>query len=310
MGTTWRATLVDPPTASGLLLREVQETLNRVDRLMSTYQADSELSVFNRSQSTGPQRLSAETLQVVAESLRLAKLTGGALDPTVLPLVNLWGFGPAGLRAGIPSQADVDLALSKTGWRRLGLDAVAGTLAKHDPALQLDLSAVAKGYGVDAVCDRLLELGCSQIFVEVGGEVRAVGANANGDPWRVGIDKPSLRAAPGQAMQQVVELTDLAMATSGDYRNFREFDGRRYSHTIDPATGRPVTHGLASVSVLAPSCMTADALATAISVLGPEKGWELVQGMQGVEVLIVSRLPDGKLQERITDGFRALLAER
>jgi len=308
MGTSWRATLVDPPAAASDLQREVQEILNRVDQRMSTYQTDSELSVFNRSQSTGPHPMSEETLEVLAVALRFAELTDGALDPTVLPLVNLWGFGPAGMRPGVPSRSEIELAQSQTGWRRIEIDAEAGTLAKHDPAIQLDLSAVAKGYGVDAVCERLIELGCENFFIEVGGEVRTGGTNAKGKAWRVGIDKPSLMAAPGQAMHQVVELADRALATSGDYRNFREFDGVRYSHTIDPFTGRPVNHQLASASVIAPSCMTADAVATAISVLGPERGWELVQGLEDVEVLIVSRQADGPLLERQTPGFAALLA--
>ncbi len=310
MGTSWQVNLVDPPAAAADLQREVQEILGRVEDRMSTYQADSELSRFNQSSSTDPIPFTEETLGVVAEALRLAELSGGALDPTVLPLVNLWGFGPAGRRAGVPSAAEIELALSQTGWGRIELDLEAGTLAKHDPALKLDLSAVAKGYGVDAVFDRLRELGCEHVFVEVGGEIRASGTNAKGNPWRVGIDKPSLMAAPGQAVQQVIELDDLALATSGDYRNFREFDGKRYSHTLDPRTGKPVTHGLASVSVLAPSCMVADSVATTIAVLGPEQGWDFAAQIEGVEVLLVSRDAEGALQERMSAGFTERLATR
>jgi thiamine biosynthesis lipoprotein len=310
MGTSWKVSVVSPAAPAADLQREIQATLSRIDGAMSTYQADSELSRFNRSSSTEPQTLSAETLGVVAESLALAEASGGALDPTVLPLVDLWGFGPAGRRAGVPSQAEVEQTRAHTGWRRLELDLPGGTLTKRDAAIQLDLSAVAKGFGVDAVCDRLDAFGCVDYFVEVGGEVRANGLNAKGVAWRVGIDKPVALSPPGQQVQQVVQLDGLAMATSGDYRNFREFDGRRYSHTIDPRTGFPVDHGLASVSVVAPTCMEADALATAIGVLGPEAGWDFAAGRAGVEVLLVARGADGKVTERMTPGFRELLASR
>lgn len=311
MGTKWNAAVVDPPAAGKDLQREIQEVLSRVDGLMSTYKTDSELSVFNRCGSVEPQPLSAETVEVVAEALRVAHLSDGAFDPTVLPLVDAWGFGPAGRRAGVPGDQEIERALSQVGWGRLALDRAALTLAKSDPAIQLDLSAVAKGYAVDAAAERLLALGCQDFMVEVGGEVRTAGANARGTPWRIGIEKPELAAAgAGRRAGQVVELSALSLATSGDYRNWREFDGKRYSHTIDPRSGRPVEHALASVSVIAASCMTADALATAIEVLGPEAGWDFVQGQTGVEALLIVRLPDGSFAERFTPGFARLLSDQ
>lgn len=308
MGTTWQVSLVSPPAAAADLDREITAVLDRVDAAMSTWRADSALARFNRNRQTGPQKLPRELLHVVAAALDLAEKSDGAFDPTVLPLVDLWGFGPSGTRAGVPAEAEIERALARTGWQRLTLDRAAGTLAKSDPDLQIDLSAIAKGYGVDAVAARLLELGCRDWLVEVGGEVRCSGSNVQGGPWRIGIDRPEPMAPPGRRIEQVVELSGLALATSGDYRNFRDFDGRRFSHTIDPRTGRPVEHALASVSVIAADCMHADGLATAISVLGPEKGWEFAAGLDGVEVLLVSRNEDGSLSERMSDGFRAFLA--
>jgi thiamine biosynthesis lipoprotein len=306
MGVEWHATVVD--AAAGVTDAEIrtsiQETLERVDGLMSTYKPESEISRFGRAAAGESFTVSAETAKVVAEAQRIAALSGGAFDATVMPLVDLWGFGPAENGADGPSTAQLEAALAICGWHKLQV--VDGfTLRKHVDGLRLDLSAIAKGYGVDAVCAALDELGHGEYLVEVGGELRTAGKSPDGSPWNIGIDAPIDMSMMGQELQATIEVGDVALATSGDYRNFRLIDGQRISHTIDPRSGRPVRHELASVTILAPTCMLADALATTSMVLGPEDALQLVEEAEGVECLLVIREGD-KLVTRQSSGFPEL----
>ena len=287
-------------------LREaVGQVLARIDGRMSTWRPDSELSRFNRRQSTEPFPVSADTLAVFRHALEISALTGGAFDVTVAPLVDAWGFGPAGRPAAFPDGAEIERLRARVGYRQLAVDAAASTIRKSHAAVSADLSALAKGYAVDEVAELLLAEGIESFLVEVGGEVRAGGRSARGDAWRVGIERP----APGPpALQRQLALRDRALATSGDYRNYHELDGRRLPHAIDPRSGRPVAHGLASASVIDPLCVRADALATALEVLGPDEGFALAAA-NGWAALLVVRQPDGTLHERETPAFTALAAE-
>lgn len=264
--------------------------LNRIEDQMSTWRPESELSRFNRSKSTDWFEVSPETILVVAEALRLADLSGGAFDPTVGPLIDLWSFGSQSSERRIPNDDEIAAAKKKTGWQKVQVRDNPPALRKSQPDVQVDLSAIAKGYGVDAVSNWLAEQGEKDHLVEIGGEDRARGTKPDGSPWRIGIQTPTGMPASQTSgpIFQVVELTDRAIATSGDYQNFFEVDGRRYSHTIDPNTGRPITHDVASVSVLAESCMAADGWATALTVLGPERGMKLAKE-QDLAVLILVR---------------------
>ena len=282
----------------------IEQTLAGVDERMSTYRPESEVSRFNRARTTDPFPVSADTLAVLRHALEISELTGGAFDVTVGPLVDAWGFGPAGDPAALPTDGDIDRLRRQVGFRKLRIDPAASSIRKQDPRLALDLSALAKGYAVDRVAERLQAEGLGSYLVEVGGEVRAGGLSPRGDPWRVGIERP----APGPpAVQRRVRLRDRALATSGDYRNYYDVDGRRVSHTIDPRSGRPVEHGLASVSVVDPLCVRADAIATALGVLGPDAGYELAVA-QGWAALLIVRRDDGALHERETPAFAALSA--
>ena len=308
MGTTWavRVVAADPwPRAErDRVGAEIQTVLDDVESKMSHYEPSSELSRFNRARTIRPFPVSADTLEVFREARRLGELTGGALDVTVGPLVNAWGFGPVEPERLPPAGELLSRLRAHVGYARIELDAAASTLRKTDPAVEGDLSAVAKGYGVDRVAGVLREVGLRRFLVEVGGEIVAAGVNQLQRPWRIGIESP----AAGGGIQRVVPLQDRAMATSGDYRNRREVDGRWVSHTIDPRTGRPVEHRLASVSVVADRCATADGLATALEVLGPEDGYALAAG-QGWAALFLIRGDDGAIRERATPAFSALLAE-
>ena len=308
MGTTFAVRVVaeDAGEARAAALEAaIAGVLARIDGRMSTWRPESELSRFNRLQSTEPFPVSGDTLAVFRHALEISALTGGAFDVTVAPLVDAWGFGPAGRPAAFPDGAEIERLRARVGYRQLALDAAASTVRKSHAAVSADLSALAKGYAVDEVADLLRAEGIESYLVEVGGEVRARGSSERGDAWRVGIERP----APGPpALLRRLALRDLALATSGDYRNYHEADGRRLSHTIDPRSGRPVAHGLASASVLDPLCVRADALATALEVLGPEDGFALAAA-NGWAALLVGRRPDGTLHERETPAFTALAAE-
>jgi FAD:protein FMN transferase len=285
MGTTWHATVVggeDPSRATAA----IQGALDAVDVRMSTWKADSELSLLNQA-AAGSYALSPELAAVMAISFEVNLLSGGAFDVTVAPIVDAWGFGPAQPQAA-PSPAEIEALRDLVGPDKLTFSDDGAELVKAADGVRADLSAVAKGYGVDQAAEALQALGYQDLMVEVGGEVRAHGRNPDGQPWRIGVERPDGSAA----VEQVVALDALAMATSGDYRNYRELDGQRVSHTVDARSGEPIRHGLASVSVLHPSCAWADAWATALNVLGPDDGPALAARLD-LPALFIVRSPDG-----------------
>ena len=305
MGVRWNVTLsVTSPTngtATAVVLQGIQETLARVDGRMSTYKPESEISRFAVVPAGHDFEVSAETADVIREAQRIASLSSGAFDVTVMPLVDLWGFGPAQAAPTAPSDSELEAALASCGWQKLHVGAT--SLRKDVDNLKVDLSAIAKGYGVDAVCATLEENGYTDYMVEVGGEVRTAGHSPSGRAWRIGIDRPQDMSSIGQELQTVLELGSIAVATSGDYRNFRIVDGKRVSHTIDPRTGKPVEHSMASVTVLAPNCMLADALATTCMVAGPLAGMMMIEQMDGVECFLITRSGD-KLVASTSSGLK------
>lgn len=283
MGTTWHATISGQ--ADGARAHQaVQDALDAVDARMSTYREESELSALNRAPAGQDLPISPELAQVLAIAAEVHHASGGTFDVTVKSLVDAWGFGPPDAPAHAPPQGELDRLRLLVGADQLHLDPVASTLRKAADGVQIDLSAVAKGHGVDRAFEALTALGYTDVLVEVGGEVRGQGRNPDGQAWRVGVERPDGEGG----VLQAVPLDGGAMATSGDYRNYREVDGQRVSHTIDPRTGHPITHGLASVSVLHPSCAWADAWATALNVLGPVDGPAVAQA-QGLAALFVVR---------------------
>ncbi|MCP3986321.1 MAG: FAD:protein FMN transferase [bacterium] len=297
MGTSWSVTLVEPDPRA----REaIQARLDAVNAAMSTWDPDSELSRFNAHASSEPFPLSSETLGVMSLAREVSEATGGAFDVTVRPLVAAWGFG-AGARIPGAGPVDEDLVAlrARVGFERLVLDPAGGTAQKRHPQLEVDLSAIAKGFGVDEVARALSELGHERFLVEVGGEVRALGERPAGGSWRLAIERPE---PDGRAVHAVVELRDLAMATSGDYRSFYEQEGERLTHIVDPRVGRPVSHGLASVSVVHQNAATADAWATALTVLGPDEG-PRVAVASGIAAYFIVRTPQGSYETRRAGQF-------
>ncbi|MHC4878519.1 MAG: FAD:protein FMN transferase [Planctomycetota bacterium] len=309
MGTTYHIVVASSVNqlpdgqSAGTVQQSVDAALQRIDLQMSTWRDDSELSQFNSSDSTEWFDVSPAVVEVVSAALHIAELSDGAFDPTVGPLVRLWSFGSDQRNRKLPDPEEIASALKHTGWQKIQIRTAPPALRKSDSDVELDLSAIAKGYGVDVVSDLLTELGLLAHLVEIGGEVRTRGLKPDGSAWRTGIQRPDSGLG---TLTTAIELNDQALATSGDYRNFFEVDGHRYSHTIDPQTGRPVEHSVASVSVIANTCMTADALATAINVLGPEPGIQLA-GQLHAETLILIRSADG-FEEQRSAGFPAAIA--
>lgn len=295
MGTVYDVSLVDPSLDEGRLERirsGMEDILARLVDEMSTYEADSALSRFNASGETGWQSAPNDFVTVLAEGLNVSRWSEGAFDATVGPLVDLWGFGPEGARQATPADAELERAVDSIGYHRLQADAERSAIRKDDAAVRLDLSAIAKGYAADRMGAYLDEQGIRNYLIDIGGELRAGGRNDADRAWRVAIERPE----PGErSIQRVVELSDKAIATSGDYRNFFESGGKRFSHTIDPRTGQPVDQPLASVTVVHERTMNADAMATALLVLGAERGFELAE-RSGVAAHFMSRESTGLVE--------------
>lgn len=271
MGTTWSVALLPHPdgTDEVALKQQLQKRLNQINGLMSTYDPESEISRFNRYAGSDWFDVSEETAEVIALSLSISRQTGGAFDITVGPLVELWGFGATKRREQTPTEEEVARNLAKVGYQHIDLRREPAAIRKQLPELQLDLSAVAKGYAVDLLAEMLRLHGLHNYLVEIGGELQISGHRADGDVWKIAIEKP---LDDVREVSTVFPLTDTALATSGNYRNFYLENGQRYAHTLDPVSGRPARHKLASVTVLDQTAARADALATALMVLGEEKG--------------------------------------
>lgn len=307
MGTTYSVKLASLPDrmSAAEVKAGIEDRLETVNRQMSTWRKDSEISRFNAYAGTDWFPISADTLTVLKEAHRISELSGGKFDITVMPLVNLWSFGPENRPQKVPSEEEIAAKRQSVGYTLLAFRTDGPAVRKSRSGVTVDLSAIAKGFGVDKLAEYLDSLGVPGYMVEIGGEVGCKGTKADGSPWRIGIQSPKQLK---QSAFRVVPLHDRAMATSGDYRNYFEQDGKRYSHTIDPHTGRPVTHKLVSATVVTETCMTADGLATAIMVLGPEAGYNFAVKNNLAVLLIVA---DGKkFRQRATPAFERLVEGR
>lgn len=291
MGTHWRVRVGNPQFLPLQTLRSaIEDVLASVVRHMSHWQADSTLAQFNRAPADTWHALPADLSTVLHAGLHWAQASGGAFDPTVGALVAAWGFGPHAPQNSAdwcpPTSATLAQAQACSGWQRLSFNAQRGW--RQNGGLQLDLSGIAKGYAVDAVLLRLHALGLRNALVEIGGELRGSGQRPDGQPWRVAIAPVPAAVGPApDAPPQAIALRDCAIATSGSLYHRHQWQGRSYSHTLDPRTGAPIAHALASVTVLHAECLHADALATLLTVLGPEAGWEFAE-QHGIAALLSS----------------------
>ncbi len=292
MGTTYMVKIAGAapdPALEAELRAAVEARFGEITRQMSNYEADSELSRFNAAATTEPFPVSAGFAGVVRHALDLSRDSGGAFDPTVGPLVDLWGFGAAGRRADPPAVGEVEAVRALCGAGHLQVTPE-GTLRKDIPGLRLDLGGIAKGYGADIAAQVLRDRGYSNVFVSVCGEIVAFGANPDGQPWQVGVERPVQDLPRGADHIAVVPLSGRALSTSGDtYNYFLDAEGTTYAHILDPATGSPVRHRLASVTVIGPSGLVADGLATTLYVMGPERGLEWIEARPEYAALFVVR---------------------
>lgn len=300
MGTRYRIVLFSDSGLPKLarIQTEIDARLDEIENQMSTWRPESELSRFNASESLDWFPVSNDTAIVVSEAKRIWKLSDGAFDPTVAPLIKLWHFADDPGELTIPPDEEIEKARASIGFADIEVRLDPPALRKHRAQLQMNLSAIAKGYAVDVISDLLLEREFVNHLVEIGGEMRSRGHKFGRASWTAGIETPD--ELP-RRVHAALTLDQRALATSGDYRNYFEANGQRYSHTIDPSTARPITHQLASVSVLADQCVTADALATAIEVLGPERGMKLAE-REGVPVYFILRTESG-FRVQVSDSF-------
>jgi thiamine biosynthesis lipoprotein len=306
MGTTWSVTVLPGPGGLGgdesrVIDREIRDQLARINQLMSTWDATSELSRFNQSSSLAPFPVSPETFEVFSWSVKLSEETGGAFDPSLGPLIDAWGFG-VDRDVPTPDDATVTRLREMTGMALVELDPAGSWVRKQRGAVRCDFSGLAPGYAADRIAARLEARGLTDFLIDVSGELVGRGHNEQGQPWQVAVERPQ---AEGKSVARVVPLRNQAMATSGDYRNFREVDGQRRTHILDPRSGRPVHHALASVTVFDALAVRADALSTALMVMGPEEALAFAN-RRGVPALFLIRLPGGSFEERRSAAFGAL----
>ncbi|MEM6824525.1 MAG: FAD:protein FMN transferase [Pseudomonadota bacterium] len=304
MGTTYNIVAVDASAEldAGDVKSQVEQVLADVNGQMSNWDPNSEISQFNAAQTTEPIAISAELATVVRAANEVHEKSLGQFDVTLGPLIELWGFGPRNSESPVPTDAAIASALEVVGQSKvLALAEEPATLSKALPETSVYLAAIAKGYGVDMVAALLVELGLEDYLVEIGGDLLAAGENPEGVPWSIGIEKPD---AGDRTVEEVISISGLGMATSGDYRNYFEEKGVRYSHIIDAETGRPIDHETASVTVLAESAMMADAWATAFLALGTARGSVIAEELD-LAVYFIDR--DASLGD---DGFRSSSSSR
>lgn len=282
---------------------DIEKRLNELDNIFSTFKTESVISKVNTNQ---PVELDPLFVNCFNRSQEISKISGGAFDITVAPLVNAWGFGFKHKEK--ITQSLIDSLLSLTGYQKVKIEN--GKIIKENPGIMLDMSAIAKGYTCDLIGELLAQKGCKNYMVEIGGEVVARGVNKKGNAWSIGINKPDETAFySDKDLQAVVKLPERALATSGNYRNFYVENGKKFAHTIDPKTGYPVQHSLLSATVLADNCMTADAFATAFMVMGLEKSVELSRQIPEIEVYFIYSDETGFNKVYMSDKFREHLVE-
>lgn len=287
---------------------QIKERLAGINRSMSTYIPDSEISRFNSMKETGAKfYISKDFMNVVKVAKYIHDITEGAWDGTIMPLVELWGFAGSGsdireMRIDVPNKVAIKKILSKVGFGKIYISGQ-GYLQKRDASVSLDFASIAKGYAVDQLSDLISKNGINDFLVEIGGEVYASGCRLDGKKWRVGVNTPK-KEAPRDSVYEVIAIKDKALATSGDYRNFFEANRKYYSHIIDPRSGYPVMNGVVSVSIVADTCVFADGLATGMMVMGPSKGLKLINSLDGVECLFVVKENGENLVNYYSNGFK------
>ena len=290
MGTSYNVVALDPSRSASKadVHAGIESVLADVNRQMSNWDASSEVSLLNARATTAPIQMSSDLAHVLKTSADIHSATDGQFDVALGPLIEAWGFGAKGATVNTPSDARIEAALASAG-RAAPLAVRDGALVKSAANSQVYLSGIGKGHGVDRVASVLQAYGITDYLVEIGGDLATSGRNRDGQPWQIGIETPDVA---NRNVQQIVGVSGLAVATSGDYRNYYEKDGQRYTHILDATTGRPITHTTASATVLADDAMHADAWSTAMLTLGRDRGLEVAEA-HDIAVLFIDRAADG-----------------
>jgi FAD:protein FMN transferase len=309
MGSTYSVKLADAPLSAAevdQLKADTEKLLEEVNRQMSHFQPDSEISRFNRSTSTAPFKVSADFANVTRFALELYHRSGGAFDPTLGPLINAWGFGWKGKRETPPVDEEIRAAMAICGGKHLSVTDD-GELQKDLRYLELNLSAVVPGFAANKIAAMLRSKGLTNYYIDVTTELVVSGHNPDGAPWRIGLETPNSEAMHGEELEAVLQVTNAGVSTSGDYRKyFEDAQGHRYSHILDPRTGRPIEHHLGSVTVVVPGGQPFDGLATTLFVMGPDEGLPWLKTWPGVEALFIIRNADGSYTEVGSPDFEAV----
>ncbi len=310
MGTTYsvRLSQIEHNININKLKKEVDILLHKINKQMSVYDSESEISIFNNLKGTSPFPISAEFANVVKYALDIAESSNGAFDPTIAPLINLWGFGTKGIKETPPTQEAIQKLKSENNYKNIILNN--NTLQKKNKILSLNLGAIAKGYGADYIVKFLKKNGFKNGFVEIGGEISVFGQKHNNTPWTIAIERPVYNHYTSRNLYKKLYLSeDCGIATSGDYRNFFKDKNKTYSHLIDPRTGYPINNNVASVTVIAKNCKEADALATTIMILGVNEGLKLIKKYPTAEVFIITRNNKNTFKEVFSKGFKTYLSK-
>jgi len=300
--------------------QDIDETLSKFDLYLSSYIPNSVLSKLNTAPAGRFTYVDSFNYfnRCLTQSLEIFNLTNGAFDPSVYPLVDGWGFMKD--VENVPDSTVIDSLLNLVGFQngyhfsyfpsKSDSTLEKSTIVKNTPHTKLDFNAVAQGLSVDVICELLDQKGAQNYFVEIGGEIRVKGLNKEGELWRIGIDKPIEKStSQNRELQEIIRLDNKAVATSGSYRKFYEKNGIKYSHTLNPKTGYPVTHSLLSTTVVANNCALADGLATAFMVMGPEKSVKFIKSgkIEGVDVYLIFYNAKGRVETYYTAGFKKII---
>lgn len=301
MGSTWSVQFVPAAQgpASDQVKQEVETILAEVDQHFSTYRQDSDVARFNRLPAGSCQAMPADVIKLVRLGETLWRESGGAFDLSVEPLMNLWGFGPQSREEKVPDAQRLAQIRARVGQGHLRID---GDQLCKDIDLELDFNSIAAGYSVDRISERLRGLGIASLLVEVTGELKAIGRKPDGSPWRVALELPR---EDRQIAEQILAVDGLGVSTSGDYRNYFEENGQRFSHTFDARFGKPVSHSLAAVTVFDPSALVADGYSTLLLILGPEQAWDFAVA-QDLAAVLVTRADSG-FNARVTPAFQRIV---
>jgi FAD:protein FMN transferase len=309
LGSSWKVSIADQPAPrnASTLQNNIQQQIDNITHQLSRWDSTSALSKLNAAPGEDWHPVPTQLFTALSYALDLAADTAGAYDPTVAPLVDLWGFGTPGRRYAPPSASDISAARARIGWSRITLD-TATRRVRRPAGMQIDLSSMTHGLAADQIAAYLRGVGVQHFLIDVGSELRAQGNSPAGHNWQVALERPPPELSSSTTSEQplrVIALRDAGIATSGNYRYFFDYNGRRYSHRIDPRTGEPIAHSLAAVTVIAPECRHADALATALTVLGPDGGFRYAQN-RAIAALFVLRSERG-VEEKMTREFAAYL---